>query len=62
MTLYVIVHLSTLLSLLIMDRTSAAELGPVQFLVIWVLSSVLLSALASRFKMAAVLCLAIGGG
>jgi hypothetical protein len=45
-----------------MNRTSAAELGPIQFLVVWVLSSVLLSALASRFKVAAVLSLAIGGG
>ena len=45
-----------------MNRTSAAELSPVQFLVIWALSSVLLSALASSFKIAAVLCLTIGGG
>jgi len=45
-----------------MNSAPVAILGPVQFLVVWVLSSIFLSVLASRFKKAAVLFLAVGGG
>lgn len=56
------VHLSTLLALLIMNRTSYAPLGGIQFLVIWLLSALVTSVLAGRWKYVAVPMIGIGGG
>ncbi|PVF93114.1 hypothetical protein CPB86DRAFT_790453 [Serendipita vermifera] len=56
------VHTSTLLALVIMNRTSSAPLGGIQFLVVWLFSALALSVLAGSFKIAALLTIGFGGG
>jgi len=56
------VHSSTLIALLIMNRTSAAPLGGIQFLMIWLLCGLALSILSGRWKLAAVPLIGLGGG
>lgn len=55
-------HLATFLSLLIMNRTTDAPLAPAQFLVIHLVSSLLFTVLAGRFRIAALACVGLAGG
>ena len=56
------VHSSTFFALLIMNETSAAPLGSIQFLLVWLLSAIALSALSGRWQLVAVVLVGIGGG
>lgn len=56
------VHSSTFIALLIMNRTSAAPLGSIPFLLIWLLSALALSAISGRWKLVAVPLIGLGGG
>ncbi|KIM28459.1 hypothetical protein M408DRAFT_141547 [Serendipita vermifera MAFF 305830] len=56
------VHASTLIALLIMNRTSATPLGSIQFLVVWLLPALAISAISGRWKLVAVPLIGLGGG
>jgi Domain of unknown function (DUF4203) len=45
-----------------MNRTSAAPLGSIQFLLVWLLSGLALSAISGRWKLVAVPLIGLGGG
>ncbi|KAG8826196.1 hypothetical protein FRC19_009546 [Serendipita sp. 401] len=56
------VHLSTLLALFIMNRTSSSPLGSIQFMVVWLLSGILVALLSARWKYVAIIVIGAGGG
>jgi len=56
------VHLSTVLALLIPVTTASASLSPKSFLAIWILSSIVTTPLAGRYRYVAYLFFGVSGG
>jgi len=50
------------MTLFILNETSAASLGSIEFLIVWLLPAVALAVLGARFKYAALPMIGIGGG
>ncbi|EJD50551.1 hypothetical protein AURDEDRAFT_84291 [Auricularia subglabra TFB-10046 SS5] len=55
-------HLVTFLSLVISNKTSAAPIGVIQFLIVWAISGVVTAILAGRYRWVALLFVGIMGG